>query len=53
MKITQKVGEFAAERNIAEVGRALAVVVSEKERELAAGAEIYQGVVPEGVKQDH
>ena len=54
MKITQEVREFAAEQNIEEAERALAVGMSEKAKEfVATGSEIYHGNLPEGAKEHH
>jgi thiamine biosynthesis protein ThiC len=53
MKITQDVREFAAKEGIEEE-KALAVGMAEKSKEfLQSGAEIYQGNIPEGVKDHH
>jgi phosphomethylpyrimidine synthase len=52
MKITQEVREFAAEQNIAEAEKALAVGMSEKAKEFVkSGSEIYHGNKPEGAEE--
>ena len=53
MKITQDVREYAKEQNVAEE-KALAVGMAEKAKEFVeSGSEIYQGNVPNGVKENH
>ncbi len=53
MKITQEVREYAAQENI-EAEKALAVGMAEKSKEFTKkGSEIYQGNVPDGVKEHH
>jgi phosphomethylpyrimidine synthase len=53
MKITQDVREYAAQKEIDEAA-ARGVGMKEKAEEfVAAGAEIYQGTLPEGAHHDH
>ena len=53
MKITQEVRDYAAKKELDEKA-ALAEGMKEKAAEfVAAGAELYQGERPEGVKQEH
>jgi phosphomethylpyrimidine synthase len=53
MKITQDVRDYAAQKELEE-GEALGVGMKEKAREfIAAGAQVYQGNLPEGVELEH
>jgi phosphomethylpyrimidine synthase len=53
MKITQDVREFAAKEGVTEE-KALAVGMAEKAKEFVdKGSEIYQGNLPDGVKEHH
>ncbi|MCA1593011.1 MAG: phosphomethylpyrimidine synthase ThiC [Acidobacteria bacterium] len=53
MKITQDVRDYAAQKELEE-GAALAAGLKEKSAEfVAAGAELYQGSLPEGVTREH
>jgi phosphomethylpyrimidine synthase len=53
MKITQDVREYAAKEGVAEE-KALAVGMAEKAKEFVdKGSEIYQGNLPDGVKEHH
>jgi phosphomethylpyrimidine synthase len=53
MKITQEVRDYAAQKELDEQA-ALAAGMKEKAEEfVAAGAELYQGNLPEGVTREH
>jgi phosphomethylpyrimidine synthase len=53
MKITQDVRDYAAQKELAEEA-ALSAGMQEKAREfIAAGAQVYQGNLPEGVELEH
>jgi phosphomethylpyrimidine synthase len=53
MKITQDVRDYAAQKELEE-GEALSAGMKEKAREfIAAGAQVYQGNLPEGVELEH
>ena len=53
MKITQEVRDYAAQKGVEEQA-ALTEGMKEKAAEfVAAGAEIYQGHLPEGARREH